>query len=247
MALGGAVLQQLKASGITPPSSRQTTPTTNRDNETKRGGDAKEGEEADSSFGALFNDTNKPVGERPEQRQQKLREQRIQTPRSETAASQDAQARATRTAEESTQPEGTAKFAKEQKFARAWSQDTRWMTQTKFDSSQASQPRLSDLGQRRMQAFYLTQLVNDNYQQHTGGKADEAYSRAQYRQILGALSSLGASTTKTTRSTNDGSRSGEPNTAASLGRKMGDANRVQQIFAPPPPTPADYEPLELVA
>lgn len=246
MALGGAVLQQLKASGITPPSSRQTTPTTNRDNEVNRGTKTEEAEDSGNPFG--FNDINKPVGERQESRHQKARDSRVQQPRSESVATpQETQARSTRTAEEGTQPEGTAKFAKEQKFARAWSQDTRWMTQTKFDSNQASQPRLSDLGQRRMQAFYLTQLVNDNYQQHTGGKADEAYSRAQYRQILGALSSLGASTTKTTRTANDGSRSSEPNTAASLGRKMGDANRVQQIFAPPPPTPADYEPLELVA
>ncbi len=247
MALGGAVLQQLKASGITPPSSRQTTPTTNRDNEVKRGPKAEEAEEDNASpFG--FNDINKPVGERQESRHQKARDSRVQQPRSESVATpQETQARSTRTAEEGTQPEGTAKFAKERKFAESWAKSTSWITQTKFDSNQASQPRLSDLGQRRMQAFYLTQLVNDNYQQHTGGKSDEAYSRAQYRQILGALSSLGASTTKTTRTANDGSRSSEPNTAASLGRKMGDANRVQQIFAPPPPTPADYEPLELVA
>lgn len=246
MALGGAVLQQLKASGITPPSSRQTTPTTNRDNEANRGTKAEEAEDTGNPFG--FNDINKPVGERQESRHQKARDNRVPQPRSESVATQpETQARSTRTAEEGTQPEGTAKFAKERRFAEIASKSTSWMTQTKFDSSQASQPRLSDLGQRRMQAFYLTQLVNDNYQQHTGGKADEAYSRAQYRQILGALSSLGASTTKTTRTANDGSRSGEPNTAASLGRKMGDANRVQQIFAPPPPTPADYEPLELVA
>ncbi len=252
MALGGAaavfISQQASKAGVTPAINRQTTPT--KESETsKSGAPAKEGEEADSSFGALFNrgpQHDPTVQERPE-RQAKLREQRVQTPKSEVKSG-ETQNRTTRTAEEGASPEGSAKLAKENKIVSLWGRDTRWITQTKFDSNQASQNKLSDMGQRRMQAFYINRLVGDNFQQHTGGKADEPYSRAQYRQILGALSTVVGSGGQTTKSTkNDGSRSSEPNTAASLGRKMNDANLVQRIFEPPAPPPADYEPLELVA
>lgn len=249
MALGGAaavfISQQASKAGVTPAVNRQATPTREDQNKTAP---TKDGEEPDSTFGALFNrgpQNDATVQERPE-RQAKLREQRVQTPKSEVKAEQT-QNRTTRT-EEGAAPEGSAKLAKENKIVQLWGRDTRWITQTKFDSNQNSgQPRLSEMGQRRMQAFYINRLVGDNFQQHTGGKADEPYSRAQYRQILGALSTVvGSGQQKTTRQ-NDGSRSSEPNTAASLGRKMNDANRVQQIFEPPAPPPADYEPLELVA
>lgn len=253
MALGGAaavfISQQASKAGVTPAVSRQTTTTREDQNKTTTPG-SKEGEEADSSFGALFNRApaqDPTVQERPE-RQGKLREQRVQTPKGEAKTAETTN-RTTRTTEEGASPEGSAKLAKENKTIQLWGRDTRWLTQTKFDSNQASQNRLSDMGQRRMQAFYINRLVTDNFQQHTGGKADEPYSRAQYRQILGALSTVVGSSGAPAKSTraNDGSRSSEPNTAASLGRKMNDANMVQQIFEPPAPPPADYEPLELVA
>lgn len=245
MALGGAaavfISQQASKAGVTPALNRQTTPTREDQNKTTH---TKDGEEPDSSFGALFNRApqDPQVEERPE-RQAKLREQKTPTPRSEARVS-DTQNRTTRTTEEGASPEGSAKLAKENKIIKAWAGDTRWVTQTRFDSSQACTNRLSDMGQRRMQAFYIYRMCSDNSSQHTGGKCDEPYSRAQYRQILGALGTVVGSAFQKTFKAQDGSRASEPNTGACLGRKMRDANLVQQIFEEPPPPPPDYEPIE---
>ncbi|MEW6282709.1 MAG: hypothetical protein AB1758_29130 [Candidatus Eremiobacterota bacterium] len=201
--------------------------------------------ENESPFGGLTGQqgpvNDAPVRERPER--QKLREQRVPTQtRTETRPETgDKQVKTP----DGQQPETSPKLQRQERLLKARFSDNTWQLQTRFDGGMqpGGDGQLSEIGKRRMQALYLHRLVEDNYQQHTGGKADEAYSRSQYRQILGALSSLGASNTK--KNSNDGSRSGEPNTPAALGKKMGDAGRVQQIFEPPPPPPEDYEPLDI--